>query len=810
VLVSAGRCGTLKVMNPFTHAARQLLRRPAFTALVILILALGFGAALAVIEIGDSILLRPLPFRGAQRLVNAWQADLHGGGTRITVTGADFLSWRSEAPAFEGMAAVSARGFNIAGVDLPERIEGAIVSAEFFAVLGVPPLAGAVFAPGPPGPRKAVLSEALWRARFGGEARAVGSTVSLDGEPVVVIGVMPAAFRYPAGADIWVSARARVPEHPTYRIDPEADRTRHYLTVIGRLRLGTSIEQGEAALRLVQQRLAHDHPDDEKEIGALLVPLRDQLFGSVRPLLFVLLGVALLLLCVAWANVAHLFLVRAASRAHEVAVRVALGATRGELWKLFFAESILVSVCAAGLGLWMAGWAAPLLVSSSPQAASLPLPVLSANVIAVAFVLALAAAVSLGALAALQPVAAAQALQEGGRNATGGRRQTALRRSLLAFEVALSLVLLLGAGLLARSFRLVLSVDPGFVADGALAADLPLPAARYADRSAQARFAGELLRRLRADPQIESAGLVSRLPLSPSNTVGDLTIPGREAEAFPLDLRLASDGYFEALRIPLREGRTFAAADLEPNAPPVVVINEAAARRAFPGQSALGKRILLWGEKKPSEIVGVVGNIRHTGLDADPRPEGFRPLGAVGWPNLSLVLRGKAAAGRLAGVVREVVSGLDNQLPLVRMQPMDERVHGSLALRRFTLGLLSAMAFVALLLATAGIYGVTAYLVSQRTRELGVRMALGATPASLVALLSAETMRTVSLGSLLGLVAAAFLSRVLRGFLFGVAPADPPTFAVLTLLLAAVAVAATVAAAARATRVDPAEALRAD
>jgi putative ABC transport system permease protein len=417
-----------------------------------------------------------------------------------------------------------------------------------------------------------------------------------------------------------------------------------------------------------------------------------------------------------------------------------------------------------------------------------------------AVVLAIACALSLGALAALN-AKRANALRE---TAIAGHAR--LRRSLLVFEMALSLVLLLGTGLLLRSFLRVLEVDPGFSSGSVLAADLPLPHLRYPDRASQVRFAKDLLRELRSNPRVEAAGFVSRLPLSPSNTIGDLTVPGREKEAFPAELRLASDGYFDALRFPLREGRTFTPQDLEPGAAPVAVINEAAARRAFPGRSPIGERILVWGEKVPAEIVGVVGNVRHAALDEDPRPEAFRPLGAVGWPNLALAVRGK---GALEPVVREAVARVDGQVPIVRPEPMDERVEASLSLRRFALLLLSAMALATSLLAAAGIYGVTSYLVAQRTRELGVRQALGATPRRLVADLVRESFLTVLLGAAFGIVAGVFAARLMRGYLFGVPPVDPATFVLVPLVLSALAALATFAAAARATRVDPAEALRA-
>jgi predicted permease len=776
-------------------ALRRLLRSPGFAALAVGILALGFAAALTILEVANAVLLRPLAFASnPDQLVIVSNLD-ESSKTRITVAGADYLDWKASGAL--KVTAMSARGFTLGG-DRPERAEGAIVATDYFDLLGVTPALGSV-----PAERAAVLSDGLWRVRYGEDRSIVGRTITIDDEPVLVAGVMPPSFQYPANAQLWVTPRVRVPEHPTYPIDPQTDRQRHYLTVIGRLGPSQTLEQAQSAMQVVQARLQKDHPDDERGIGIQLVPLREQLFGSAKPLLYVLLSVAALLFAIAWANAAQLFLARAIARSHEVAVRTALGATRSQVWRLFFSESLLVGALAAFFGLVIASQAAPLLVASSPQAASLPKPSLDAQLIAMAALLVLLCGASLGLFAALHPRLPAEALQEGGRTGTGGRKSARLRSAFLTFEVALSVVLLVGAGLLLRSFRQVAAVDPGFAPGPVLAADIPLSRATHPTPASQAQFAGEVLRRLRADPLVEAAGFISRLPLSPSNTVGDLIVPGRENESFPCDFRLASDGYFEALHIPLREGRT-----LLPEDPNAVILNEAAARRAFPGQSAIGKRVYVWGEKEPHEVVGVVGNVRHVGLEAEPRPEAYRPLGAIGWPNLSLAVRGKVPPAQLAHSVREAVWAVDRQQPIVRLEPMVDRVGASLALRRFILALLSATALAAGLLAVAGIHGVTGYLVAQRTRELGVRLALGATPSRLLQQVTGETMARVAVGCVIGLGAAAGLTRLLRSFLYGVSPLDPMTFALVTLTLAAFAGLATAAAAFRATRVDPAHALR--
>ena len=784
----------------------SLWRRRGFLGLTVAVLGLGLGAALTVLDIADALFWRPLPYASAERLVFAWQADTRG--TRITVTGADFLSWAAGAEPFTDMAAVSARGFNLASDGEPERVEGALVSADFFHVLGGRTLLGRVIDPGPPGPRVAVLSESLWRRRFGADPGVLGRTLSLDGEPVQVIGVVPAAFRFPLTAQLWVSARTRVPEHPTYPIDPENDRARHFLTVVARLRPGWSVSSAGAVLSTLQGRLAGEFPDDAGDVrSAVVTPFREELFGAARPQVAVLLAVAALLASVAWVNAAHLFLIRRTRRTHELAVRQALGASRRSLWVLFLKEAALIAGAAGALALLLATWAAPLLVAASPRATGLPPPEVSARIVGLGVLLALASALSMALLAGLQPVHTTEQIQEGGRTGTEGRGARRLRTTFLGFEVGLSLLLLLGMGLLLRSYRAVQSVDPGFRSSRVLAVDLPLARLRHPTPDAQARFAMDVLRGLGTQGEVEAAGFVSRLPLSPSNTVGDLALPGQEDAAFPCDLRLASPGYFEALGIPLRSGRSFVARDVE-GGPPVAIINELAARRAFGGRSALGQRILIWGEKVPSEVVGVVGNVRHTGLDAEPRAEAWRPIGSVGWSNLSLVVRGKVPPEALVGPVRAAIHAVDAQQPLVHPEPMQERAEASLAVRRFTLEVLSAGAAVALLLALAGIYGVTAYGVAQRTRELGVRLALGATPRGLVKMVTAETVGVVGAGCVAGLVAGALLSRVLAGLLFGVSRIDPLTFLGWPAVLTAVAAGAAWIAARRASSVDPADALR--
>ncbi|HYV64915.1 MAG TPA: ADOP family duplicated permease, partial [Myxococcales bacterium] len=590
------------------------------------------------------------------------------------------------------------------------------------------------------------------------------------------------------------------------REDTSADRQSQYLDVIARLRPGIGLDQARAELSALGLRFERQYPNDDAGRGFTLTPLREDAVGDLRPTLLVLAGAVALILLIACANVANLFLARAVGRSHEVAIRVALGATRARLVRWFLAESLVLAALGGALGLLLASWIAPGLAALAPRALAAGALQLDLRVLAFTAGLALATAVVFGLVPALHVESPAEALKEAGRTGTGSVRRARLRSALVVTEVALSLVLLIGAGLLVRSFARLQRVDPGFEPARVMTADLWLPAAKYPEMAQQAAFFHEVVRRLSAAPGVEAAGDGSRLPLSRGNSTRSVQPPGSPDKTVDADYRLASPGYFAALRIPLRAGRGLTDADLQSGAR-VALVNEAFARRMWPEGDPLGRQIVVTVDAKPVGVVGVIGDVRHLGLQLPPRPEVYLPEGLEPWPFMSLVVRGK---GDLAGLLRASVAAVDRDQPITRLLTMEQRMADSLAPRRFSVVLVGALAAVAFVLAVTGIYGVMAYSVAQRTREMGIRLALGATPAAVLALVLRQAMRLVAAGVALGVAAALPLGRVLRTLLYGVSATDPGTFAALAALLCATAAAATLIAARRATSVDPALALRAE
>ena len=618
---------------------------------------------------------------------------------------------------------------------------------------------------------------------------------------------MESEVRHPDPVQIWVTPRHAVPEHPLRPAeDTSANRESQYLDVVARLRPGVALEQAQAELSALGVRFERLYPDEDKGRGFRLTPLREDTVGNLRPTLLVLSGAVALILLIACANVANLLLARSVGRSHEVAIRVALGATRARLLRSFLGESLVLAAVGGGSGLLLASWIAPGLAALAPRALAPGALQLDLRVLAFTAGLALATAVIFGLLPALHVDAPAEALKEAGHTGTGSAHRARLRSALVVAEVALALVLQIGAGLLVRSFARLQRVDPGFEPAGVMTADLWLPGTKYPQKAQQAAFFREVVRRVSAAPGVEAAGDVSRLPLTRGNSTRSVQPPGSPDKNVDADYRLASPGYFAALRIPLRAGRGLTDVDLQSGAR-VALVNQAFVRQMWPEGEPLGRQIVLTSDAKPVEVVGVVGDVRHLGLDLPPRPEVYLPEGLEPWPFMSLVVRGR---GDLAGLLRASVAAGDRDQPITRLESMEQRMADSLAPRRFGVVLVGALAAVALVLAVTGIYGVMAYSVAQRTREMGIRLALGATPAAVLGLVLRQAMRLVAVGIVLGVAAALPLGRVLRTLLYGVTATDPGTFAALAALLCATAAAATLVAARRATSVDPALALRAE
>ncbi|HKE19242.1 MAG TPA: ABC transporter permease [Kofleriaceae bacterium] len=787
------------------QAARGLARAPWVTGMIVVTLALGIGAPTAVFSVVNAVLLRPLSYPGADRLVMVRRVDERGQIADETA-GAAFLAWRDQARSLAGMAAWRGANLDLRTGDGPRRIRGAIVTSSFFPVMGSAALLGRAQSV-ERGTRQVVLGERLWRRQFSGDRDVVGRPIVLGGESFTVAGVMPASFEFPGGAELWLGAAGPVPEHSARPFQDQSTRwDSNYFQVVGRLAGGASLASAQAEMDGIGARLARDNPGYTPH----LVPLRDALASSSRAPLLIVLGAVSLILLIACVNVSHLLLARAMQRHHEIAVRMALGANRARVARLFFAESVVLAAVGGVLGTLVALWGAPPLVALGPRWFHAESISADPRVLVFAGLLSFAAALVSSLIPALSGQLPAEALKQAGRSVSLGSGGRWTRSLLVGLEVGLAVVLLATAGLLGRSYLRLQSVDTGFRPAGVLTAELLLPPARYRSTADQTRFVERVLGALRARGEVKLAGVVSQLPMSASSSSRDVDIdPGADSGQIQADLRSTAPDYLGALGIPLLAGRAIDARDTA-GSEHVAVVNELFARRAWPGENPLGKRIGVQLDQKPSVVVGVVGNILHSGLDSEKRPEVYIPYAAEPRPSMSLVVRGAVAPEALAPMVREVVASIDPDLALARVETMEQRIATSLGPTRFRTLLFVVAAGLALVLALTGIYGVIAYAVGHRRRELGIRLALGAKPGRLVAAVMAQSLRPVAAGVVAGVAASLVLARLLVGLLFGVAPTDPVTYAAIALVAAATACLASFAAARRATLADPMSAIRAD
>ncbi len=808
------------------HALRTLARQPAFTGVALLTLALGIAANTAIFSVVDAVLLSPLPYPQADRLVMVWSSA--PGTPRTTVSPANFLDWREQGDVFEGLTSFQSLDLNHSGEGTPERLRGASVSANFFQVLGVPPALGTTFQPlaGSSPHQVVVLSHELWRRRFGGDARIVGRSVRLNEQSYEVIGVMPQGFGLPGigptralpthAPELWVPAVIKdIPQlGPNAAEDRSSWRNSSYLRVLGRLKPGVTLERAASAMSTIAERLAREYPPTNEGSGITLVPLREQLVGNVQPVLWVLLGAVGLVLAIACANVANLVLARATARRQEFAVRMALGAGRGRLVRQLLVESVVLGLGAGALGLLLSLWGLDaLLALVPPELPRLGEVHLDGRVLAFTFCVSLGTGVLFGLVPAIH--AAAPDLngvlrQVGGGKMTAGRDRS--RSALVVGEVALAVVLLIGAGLLLRSLWRLQSVEPGFQADHVLTWKVALPTDKYPDGSRQAAFFTQLLERVVALPGVRSAGGVSDLPFGGSDIWTSFLIEGREpprpGEQQSLGLQVITPGYLRTLGIPLRQGRDVSSTDTE-DAQQVVLINEAAARRYWPGVDPVGQRVHLGQEEEAwRTVVGVVGDVRHQGPAEVIRPEMYLPALQRTFFFMSFVVRVEGEPVALVPAVRSAVAALDPDLPIADVRPMEQMVATVMARPRFVSSLVALFAGLSLLLAGVGLYGVIAYMAQQRTREIGIRMALGARPADVLRLVVGRGMLLSLAGVGLGLLGAWAVTRVMGSLLFEVSATDPLTFGALALLVLGVAMLATWLPARRATRVDPLVALR--
>jgi len=796
-------------------AIRRLVQAPAFALIAIATLALGIGANAAIFSVVEAVLLRPLPYAEPDRLVVPWQDYSRRGGPETEwFSPGNFFDWRASNRTLEGMAVFGDWGPTLVGTGNAERLAGGAVSHGFFRVLGVEPVLGRAFRAEDdlPGAAPTVLiSHGLWQRLLGGRDSVLGSSIVLDGEPQVIVGVLPAGFDFPliGGSEIF----------RPLRLDPvDAPRGSVFLRSVARLAPGVSLDQARQDLAAVAQRLEREYPQDNTGVGAHVTTLRQQLVGNLKPALLTLLGAVGLVLLIACVNLAGLLLVRFQGRSRERSVRRALGAGRWRLAAGVLAESTLLAGAGTAVGLMLAAW----LVEGLYQLAPIPLPPAfrpTVNGTVIAFAIALAGVTAV--LGALVPALSggradpARALREGGAGGGAGRRGHRLRSALVVGQVALAFTLLLVAGLLLRSFVELQRVDPGFDPGGVLTFRVAVPPSGYPEDPQVAAFYDRYLERLRASPGVDSVGMVSWMPMSGSDTDTSVVLEGEPApepgQAKVLWYRQVDPDYFRALGIDLVAGRTFTAGD-SASAPRVVVLGEAAARRFFPQGEAVGKRLKPGGDPGADEpwwtVVGVVESVRHGGLDADPKLEMYLPHAQSPRRSMTVVVRSQGPPEAQVPAARAALGELDPTLSLAAVGTARELVSASVALPRLLTLCTLSFGLVALLLAALGIYGVVAQVVGRRTRELGIRIALGAERAAVLRLVMTQGGVLVAVGLVAGLAGAALAGRWVRGLLFQVAPADPGTWLGAIGLLAAAALLATWLPARRATHLDPLTALR--
>ncbi|MFL6227268.1 MAG: ABC transporter permease [Pyrinomonadaceae bacterium] len=813
------------IWQDMRYGLRVLSRHRGFTAVAVLTLALGIGANTAIFSAVNSVLLRALPYAAPDQLVLAWEVTPKGRQT--TVTPADFLDWRAQAASFSELAATSGVDFTVTDEGEPARVRGASVSTNFFRLLGTSPALGRTFdGDGATAGdwHTVVISHSFWQSRFGGDAGVVGKTITLNGAAYQIVGVMPREFRWQnlaplssAGelAELFVPAvRKDIPQlgAQTDR-DLTASRKTSYMRVVGRMKPNVSLAQAQSEMDAVAARLATQYPETNAGAGVRLIPLKRFLVGDSRPALLMLLAAVGLVLLIACANVANLFLARATTRRKELAVRAALGAARARLVRQLLTESVLLSLVAGGVGLLFAVWGVQGLVSLLPN----DLPRLNdvaidANVLLFTLAVSTVTGLAFGLVPALQVsrVDLTETLKEGTGKATGAHGRST--RVLIVLEVAVSLVLLVGAGLLIKSFVLLQQVKPGFDPSKLLALNISLPPTKYATPKEKSRFFEQLLERIRAVPGVKDAGAALNLPFPGDDILFPLRVEGEPepapGEVSSINYQVVSPDYFRAMQIPLLAGRDISDAD-RADASGVVVLNEAAVKRYFAGADPLGKRIRLGSDDSPLlTVVGVVNDIRQRTLDAPPKPEAYVSYQQSPFGFMGVAVRTEGDPATLTGTVRGAVANLDAQIVSTNVHTMNELMSESLARQRSVSVLTGAFGLVALLLASVGIYGVISYMVTQRTREIGIRIALGARAGDVLRMIVGYGMGLTLVGVAAGLAASFALTRAMSGLLYEVSASDPLIYVAVALLLSAVALVACLVPARRAMRVDPMVALR--
>jgi putative ABC transport system permease protein len=795
------------------YALRSLLKRPGFTLIAVVTLALGIGANTAIFSAINALLLKPLPFPELDRVIAIWDKMPSRGVMHNEVAMANYLDWQAQNKSFEQLAVYAWWTANLSGVDTPERVQGFLVSANFLDAIGVKPIMGRNFYPEENQPGKdavAIITYSLWQRRFGGDPNILNKTITINSIARTIVGVMPERFNFPKGAEVYAPLR----------MTPEIMKSRdsHSYYVIGRLKPGVSIESAQGDTDNITARLQQQYPQTNTGWGATVFPIVADTVRQYDTALWVMMGAVGFVLLIGCANVANLMLARASGRQREIALRTALGASRWRIVRQLLTESLIVALFGGTLGVLVGFWCIDALRVANPGDAAKFAPgwyQLGINFTVLAFTLALSlfSGIVFGLAPALQVSKPNlnEALKEGSRQTSGSSHW--LRSGLVVFEVAISLVLLVGAGLLARSFLSLLRTNPGFNPDHVLTMNIMLPGAKYKTEPQRAAFYDDLVQRVKAQPGVESAAAVNYIPLGGSNSSDSYLVegtpepaPGQENEG---RYRVCTPDYFRTMGIPIVQGRGFTEQD-KVSAPPVVIVNETLARKHWPSESAVGKRIRFYGplgEAPWMEIVGVIEDVKHE-LDLAVTPEYYLPHAQHPSSGMVLVARTTVEPGSLAGALRQQVWAIDKDQPVFDVKTMQEVRSASVALYSFSSLMLAIFAGVALLLASIGIYGVMAFAVTQRTQEIGIRMALGARAADVLKLVVKHGMKLALLGTVLGLLGSWAVTRFINKLLVGVQPTDLLTFSVVSAFLLAAAFVACYLPARRATKVDPLEALR--
>jgi putative ABC transport system permease protein len=801
-------------LHDIRYALRTMLKSPGFTAVAVVALALGIGANTAIFSVVNSVLLRPLPYKDPGRLVHVhrMQPPIERG----PISRPDFFEWRDKQEVFSDIGSYHFQVLNLTGGDQAERITGARVTGNFFSMFDVPPAAGRYFGVSEDQPGAspvAVISFGLWQRRFGGQPDLIGQTITLNGDAYTVIGVAPPSFQFPQRVDLW---------KPAILDEQKAQRGSNYLKVIARLKDGVAEAQAEAQMNQIAGALAQQYPDNDANLTVRIVPLLEEQVRNLRGVLLILLGAVSFVLLIACANVANLSLARAASRTREFAIRTALGASRIRIIRQLLTESLLLALGGGAIGVVLSLLGVRLLVALAP--AGLPRVrevAIDGWVLGFTFGVSLVTGIVFGLAPALQVSKPDlnEALKEGSRGSSEGQR-TLLRRGLVVVEIALSLVLLVSAGLLIGSIKRLTEVSPGFDPARSVAADISFPytsSASGADAQTGAarqasNFLAEAIGKISTLPGVQSIGAINDLPVTGRSSInGGFRIEGKPpynpGEAPVTEFRQVTTGYFESIGIPVLRGRSLDDRDLS-KTPENIVVNETFAKSFIGEEDPIGKRVSAL-DGQMHEIVGVVGDARQWGLSRQPSAEIYFSFAQLSLgQEATLVIRTAGEPATLIGPVRNAISDISREAPITRIRPMTQVVADSMASSRFNMILMTIFAGVALLMASIGLYGVISYMVSQRTHEIGIRMALGASRPSVLGLVLRNGMSLALMGVGVGLAAAFGLTRLITTLLYGVSPTDPITFGVISLVLTGVALAACVVPAHRATRVDPMIALR--